>query len=114
VGGGAAPRRARPSPEQTGGEGKGKPASRAAMSRSARAPGGSDSRFFSTTKKGETHELRLELNSPNRDTKKDAVKKGTRSHRREGLAGIRCSDAPPHGAARFILLVLLSLLAPGL
>jgi hypothetical protein len=44
--------------------------------RSARAPGGSDSRFFTTTKKGETHELRLELQSPNRDKKKDAVKKG--------------------------------------
>eukprot|EP00611_Tribonema_gayanum_P002786 TRINITY_DN12105_c0_g1_i1.p1 TRINITY_DN12105_c0_g1~~TRINITY_DN12105_c0_g1_i1.p1 ORF type:complete len:907 (-),score=479.65 TRINITY_DN12105_c0_g1_i1:164-2884(-) len=43
-------------------------------SRSARS-GGSDSRFFTTTKKGETHELRLELQSPNRDKKKDAVKK---------------------------------------
>ncbi|CAM9617467.1 unnamed protein product [Pylaiella littoralis] len=43
--------------------------------RSVRAPGGSDSRFFTTTKKGETHELRQELNSPNRDKKKDAVKK---------------------------------------
>lgn len=40
-----------------------------------RAPGGSDSRFFTTTKKGETHELREELNAPNRDKKKDAVKK---------------------------------------
>ncbi|CAM9621377.1 unnamed protein product [Chrysoparadoxa australica] len=37
--------------------------------------GGSDARFFTTTKKGETHELRLELQSPNRDKKKDAVKK---------------------------------------
>ncbi|CBN78519.1 Coatomer protein complex, beta sub-unit [Ectocarpus siliculosus] len=43
--------------------------------RAVRAPGGSDSRFFTTTKKGETHELRQELNSPNRDKKKDAVKK---------------------------------------
>eukprot|EP00904_Undaria_pinnatifida_P012779 jgi/Undpi1/8631/HiC_scaffold_25.g11096.m1 len=43
--------------------------------RAVRAPGGSDSRFFTTTKKGETHELREELNSPNRDKKKDAVKK---------------------------------------
>ncbi|CAM9220120.1 unnamed protein product, partial [Phaeothamnion confervicola] len=37
--------------------------------------GGSDARFFTTTKKGETHELKLELQSPNRDKKKDAVKK---------------------------------------
>lgn len=44
-------------------------------SRSSRAPTGSDSKFFTTTKKGETHELRLELQSPNRDKKKDAVKK---------------------------------------
>mmetsp|Transcript_4652 Transcript_4652/g.6090 ORF Transcript_4652/g.6090 Transcript_4652/m.6090 type:complete len:923 (-) Transcript_4652:252-3020(-) len=37
--------------------------------------GGSDGRFFSTTKKGETHELRQELASQNGETKKDAVKK---------------------------------------
>mmetsp|Transcript_9414 Transcript_9414/g.27659 ORF Transcript_9414/g.27659 Transcript_9414/m.27659 type:complete len:889 (-) Transcript_9414:293-2959(-) len=43
-------------------------------SRTAR-PGGSDSRFFSTSKKGETHELRQELNSQNREKKVDAVKK---------------------------------------
>jgi len=36
---------------------------------------GSDGRFFNTSKKGETHELRQELQSPNRDTKRDAVKK---------------------------------------
>ncbi len=34
-----------------------------------------DGRFFSTTKRGETHELRMELQSANRDVKKDAVKK---------------------------------------
>ena len=43
-------------------------------SRTAR-PGGSDSRFFTTAKKGETHELRQELNSQNREKKVDAVKK---------------------------------------
>ncbi|TYZ67229.1 hypothetical protein PybrP1_005988 [[Pythium] brassicae (nom. inval.)] len=34
-----------------------------------------DSKFFSTTKKGETHELRTELANPSREKKKDAVKK---------------------------------------
>ncbi|KAI9915200.1 hypothetical protein PsorP6_007066 [Peronosclerospora sorghi] len=34
-----------------------------------------DSKFFSTTKKGETHELRQELAHPSREKKKDAVKK---------------------------------------
>ncbi|RLN74235.1 hypothetical protein BBJ28_00000602, partial [Nothophytophthora sp. Chile5] len=34
-----------------------------------------DSKFFSTTKKGETHELRQELANPSREKKKDAVKK---------------------------------------
>ena len=38
--------------------------------------GGSDSRFFqNTSKKGETHELREELQSQNKDKKRDAVKK---------------------------------------
>jgi len=37
--------------------------------------GGSDSRFFTTQKKGEMHELKLELNSTDRHTKVDAVKK---------------------------------------
>mmetsp|Transcript_32771 Transcript_32771/g.49395 ORF Transcript_32771/g.49395 Transcript_32771/m.49395 type:complete len:885 (-) Transcript_32771:104-2758(-) len=37
--------------------------------------GGSDSRFFTTQKKGEMHELKLELNSTDRSTKVDAVKK---------------------------------------
>ena len=37
--------------------------------------GGSDSRFFTTQKKGEMHELRLELHSTDRNTKVDAVKK---------------------------------------
>lgn len=36
---------------------------------------GSDSRFFTTQKKGEMHELKLELNSTDRHTKVDAVKK---------------------------------------
>ena len=33
---------------------------------------GSDSRFFSTTKKGELHELKEELNSPKLPVKRDA------------------------------------------
>ncbi|KAK1741365.1 AP-2 complex subunit beta [Skeletonema marinoi] len=37
--------------------------------------GGSDSRFFTTQKKGELHELRTELHSTDRTTKVDAVKK---------------------------------------
>lgn len=37
--------------------------------------GGSDSRFFTTQKKGEMHELKIELNSSDRNTKVDAVKK---------------------------------------
>ncbi|GAB5034331.1 beta-adaptin-like protein c [Nannochloropsis oceanica] len=51
------------------------------ITRNARAAvgqmgGGSDSRFFqNTSKKGETHELREELQSQNKDKKRDAVKK---------------------------------------
>mmetsp|Transcript_3675 Transcript_3675/g.4983 ORF Transcript_3675/g.4983 Transcript_3675/m.4983 type:complete len:918 (-) Transcript_3675:226-2979(-) len=37
--------------------------------------GGSDSRFFTTQKKGEMHELRMELHSTDRTAKVDAVKK---------------------------------------
>jgi AP-1 complex subunit beta-1 len=37
--------------------------------------GGSDSRFFTTQKKGELHELRTELHSTDRNVKRDAVKK---------------------------------------
>jgi vesicle coat complex subunit len=37
--------------------------------------GGSDSKFFTTNRKGENHELREELRSPHRDRKRDAVKK---------------------------------------
>ncbi|EED90182.1 beta subunit of tetrameric clathrin adaptor complex AP1 [Thalassiosira pseudonana CCMP1335] len=37
--------------------------------------GGSDSRFFNTPKKGEMHELRMELQSTDRTIKVDAVKK---------------------------------------
>jgi len=37
--------------------------------------GGHDSRFFTTQKKGEMHELRMELHSTDRTTKVDAVKK---------------------------------------
>jgi len=40
-----------------------------------RDTGGSDSRFFTTQKKGEMHELRMELHSNDRSTKVDAVKK---------------------------------------
>ena len=36
---------------------------------------GNDSKFFSTNRKGENHELREELRSPNRERKRDAVKK---------------------------------------
>jgi hypothetical protein len=36
---------------------------------------GSDSKFFTTNRKGENHELREELRSANRDRKRDAVKK---------------------------------------
>ena len=39
------------------------------------AGSGSDSRFFTTQKKGEMHELRLELHSTDRTVKVDAVKK---------------------------------------
>ena len=38
-------------------------------------PTGKDSRFFTTSRKGENHELREELRSPVRDRKKDAGKK---------------------------------------
>lgn len=44
------------------------------MSRNKKA-GGSDSKFFTTNRKGENHELREELRSPQRDRKRDAVKK---------------------------------------
>ena len=37
--------------------------------------GGSDSKFFTTSRKGENHELREELRSQQRDRKRDAVKK---------------------------------------
>jgi AP-1 complex subunit beta-1 len=36
---------------------------------------GSDSKYFNTTKRGEMHELKEELNVPNKDKQKDAVKK---------------------------------------
>ena len=34
-----------------------------------------DSKYFSTTKKGEIYELKAELNSDKKDKKKEAVKK---------------------------------------
>ena len=37
--------------------------------------GGADAKFFQTTKKGEVHELKGELNSTDRAVVKDAVKK---------------------------------------
>jgi len=43
------------------------------MSRSSKQT--TDRKFFSTSKKGEIAELKAELQSPNRDQKKDAVKK---------------------------------------
>lgn len=39
-----------------------------------KAPG-SDAKFFTTNRKGENHELREELRSPDRNRKRDAVKK---------------------------------------
>lgn len=36
---------------------------------------GSDAKFFTSSRKGENHELREELRSPQRDKKRDAVKK---------------------------------------
>jgi len=42
---------------------------------SAKKSGGSDSKFFTTSRKGENHELREELRSQQRDRKRDAVKK---------------------------------------
>ena len=35
----------------------------------------SDSKYFSTTKKGEIFELKSELNSPSKEKKRDALKK---------------------------------------
>ena len=54
--------------------------SEAAMSSKKKAgqgqdAGGGDGRFFTTTKKGETHELRTELSSPIPEKKTDALKK---------------------------------------
>eukprot|EP01040_Poterioochromonas_malhamensis_P002497 gene2497-2654_t len=45
------------------------------MSLKTNRKGGNDSKFFSSSKKGENHELREELRSPQRDRKRDAVKK---------------------------------------
>lgn len=42
---------------------------------SSKPTSGHDSKYFSTTKKGEIHELREELRSQSKDKKKDAVKK---------------------------------------
>ena len=36
---------------------------------------GSDSKYFQTTKRGEMHDLKEELNMPNKDKQKEAVKK---------------------------------------
>lgn len=43
--------------------------------RNSKKAGGTDSKFFTTNRKGENHELREELRSPQRDRKRDAVKK---------------------------------------
>lgn len=45
------------------------------MQRTTKKTGGSDSKFFTTNRKGENHELREELRSQQRDRKRDAVKK---------------------------------------
>lgn len=34
-----------------------------------------DARYFSSSKRGEIHELKEELNSPNKEKKKEAIKK---------------------------------------
>mmetsp|Transcript_2637 Transcript_2637/g.3600 ORF Transcript_2637/g.3600 Transcript_2637/m.3600 type:complete len:910 (+) Transcript_2637:40-2769(+) len=44
-------------------------------SKGKKSVNGSDSKFFTTNRKGENHELREELRSPQRDRKRDAVKK---------------------------------------
>ena len=68
------------------------------------AGGGGDGRFFTTTKKGETHELRTELSSPIPEKKTDALKKvraspPTRRERRCAPAP-HSPPAPPRSAAR--------------
>lgn len=45
------------------------------LSRISKNDSGSDSRFFTTQRKGEMHELRMELHSTDRNIKVDAVKK---------------------------------------
>ncbi|KAF0694971.1 Aste57867_14194 [Aphanomyces stellatus] len=50
------------------------PAGMAELAKKIRGEG-NDSKFFTTSKKGETHELRTELADQSRDKKKDAVKK---------------------------------------
>ena len=47
----------------------------ATMKKAGVSSGGSDAKFFTTNRKGENHELREELRSPQRDKKRDAVKK---------------------------------------
>lgn len=47
---------------------------RAEMAKRATAQG-TDAKFFTTNRKGENHELREELRNPQRDRKRDAVKK---------------------------------------
>ena len=86
------------------------------MSKSKGGGSGNDSKFFqNSNRKGETHELKLELNAPEKNKKKDAVKKvrahqdptkarrtkrarGGRSWRRKGGGHSLCSvacRAPP-------------------
>lgn len=50
-------------------------ANKAAVAAGIATAKGHDSRFFSTTKKGELHELKEELNSPKLPVKRDAIKK---------------------------------------
>ena len=45
------------------------------MSRRRKSGAGNDSRFFTTTKKGEIHELKEQLHNPDKNRKMEAVKK---------------------------------------
>ena len=47
----------------------------ATMKKAGVSTTGNDAKYFTTNRKGENHELREELRSPQRDKKKDAVKK---------------------------------------
>ena len=46
-----------------------------ARAKEATSKGGNDSKYFTTTKKGEIHELKEQLHNPKQDKQKEAVKK---------------------------------------